>query len=76
MPPATDCTTKTDTFDVSPVVLGAVPAPEGHSGGWKEARSLDARAAHELLASLDAAGCRRRQFAISGRDGTYVVRWV
>ena len=73
---ATDCTTKTDTFDVSPTILASAHGPESRPDGWKEARGLDARAAHELLASLAAAGCRRRQFAISGRDGSYVVRWV
>ena len=74
MPTTANYTTRTDTFAVSPLVLAA--AAEARAGGWKEVRGLDTRAAHELLATLEAAGCQRRQFAISGRDGTYVVRWV
>ena len=73
---ATECTTATATFEVSPVVVEAVGPPAVRRDDWKEVRGLDLRGANELLACLRAAGCKRRQFAISGRDGTYVVRWV
>lgn len=69
MSPATDATTRTDTHTVTPVVHQPAHA-------WKEVQGLDSQSARELLCHLKASGCKRRQFAINGRDGTYVVRWV
>lgn len=71
-----DCTTRTDTFAIDPAVLAEGGEGGPRPGGWKEARGLAAEAARELLACLAASGCRRRQFAVDGRTGAYVVRWV
>lgn len=64
----------TAEYRIDPALF-APADPTAAGRGWKEARAEGLGAAEELIAVVEATGCREHQLLFHRGDQCYVVRW-